>query len=84
MVTIKHDWDDEDYVKTLQTAYAEYRKACYGVCDLPPAQIHETKQAFMSGMLWLSTRDSYCPDDIQDALRTILGKDNPFIKRTGS
>jgi hypothetical protein len=80
MVDITHDWDEEDYVKSLNDGYEEYRKACYGVCDLPPAQIRETKQAFLSGIHWLATRESYCPDDLETALRKILGEHNPFIK----
>jgi hypothetical protein len=79
MVDITHDWDEEDYIKSLNDGYEEYRKACYGVCDLPPSQVRETKQAFLSGIHWLSNRESYCPDDLEAALRKILGEHNPFI-----
>jgi len=82
MVEITHDWDDEDYVKSLKSAYHEYRKACYGVCDLPPAQVRETMQAFLSGVHWLLTRDSYDPVEMQDSLRRILGEHNPFINQS--
>lgn len=80
-MNVSHDWDQEDYVKSLTDGYDEYRKACYGVCDLHPTQARETKQAFLSGIHWLATRDSYCPDEIIFALRKILGKDNPFINK---
>lgn len=82
MVDITHDWDDEDYVKTLKAAYHDYRKACYGVAPLPPAQVRETMQAFLSGVHWLATRESYCPDDLEAALRKILGQHNPFINES--
>ena len=83
MVDITNDWDDEDYVKTLKAAYHDYRKACYGECDLPPAQVRETMQAFLSGVHWLATRESYCPEDsLEAALRKILGEHNPFINRS--
>ena len=81
MVDITHDYE-EDYVKTLKAAYHEYRKACYGECDLPPAQVRETMQAFLSGVHWLATRESYCPDDLEAALRKILGQHNPFINES--
>jgi hypothetical protein len=81
MADVTHDWDEEDYVESLNEGYKEYKKACYGVCDLPPAQVRETKQAFLSGIHWLSTRESYCPDELERALRKILGEHNPFIKQ---
>ena len=80
MIEVTHDWGDEDYVKTLKAAYHEYRKSCYGACDLPPAQVRETMQAFLSGIHWLNSRDSYAPREIETALRKILGEHNPFIK----
>jgi len=72
MVDITHDWDEEDYVKTLNDAYDDYKTACYGVCDLPTGQVRETQQAFLSGIHWLATRESYCPGDLDAALRKIL------------
>lgn len=80
MFDITHDWDDEDYVKSLNDGYDEYRKACYGDCELSPVQVRETKQAFLSGIHWLVSRESYCPEDLEAALRKILGEQNPFIK----
>ena len=80
MIEITHDWDDEDYVKSLSDGYDEYRKACYGDCELPPAQVRETKQAFLSGVHWLASRESYCPDDLETALRKILSEHNELIK----
>jgi hypothetical protein len=82
MVGITHDWDEENYIKSLKDAYDKYRRACYGVCDLPPEQVRETKQAFLSGVHWLATRDSYDPVELQDALRRILGEHNPFINQS--
>ena len=81
MIEITHDWDEEDYAATMEAAYDAYRKACYGDTDLPPEQIRETKQAFLSGIHWLNTRDNYDPTDIERGLRQILSKDNPFIRR---
>ena len=77
---VTHDWDEEDYVKSLDAAFEEYRKACYGSRILPDVQLQETKQAFLSGVHWLSTRDNYCPDEITAALREILGRHNPIIR----
>lgn len=71
-IEINHDWDDEDYVTTLNDAYEAYRSACYGAGGISSAQARETKQAFLSGIHWLNTRESYCPDDLESALRTIL------------
>jgi hypothetical protein len=82
MVDITHDWDEENYVKSLKDAYDKYRRACYGVRNLPPEQVRETKQAFLSGVHWLATRDSYDPVELQDALRRILGEHNPFINQS--
>lgn len=82
MIEITHDWDRENYVHSLNHAWDQYRKACYGVRELPQMQIRETKQAFLSGIHWLATRESYCPDDIESALRAILGEHNSFIKPT--
>ena len=79
MADVTHDWDEEDYVKSMTDGYEEYRKACYGVSPLPPAQVRETKQAFLSGIHWLNTRESYDPTDIERGLRKILGQHNPFI-----
>ncbi len=74
MPEITHDWDDEDYEKTLNDAYDDYRKACYSnMPDIPAIQIMETKQAFLSGIHWLLNRESYCPDDMQVAIRKIVG-----------
>jgi len=84
MVDITHDWDDEDYVKSLNDGYNRYCKACYGDFDLHPSQKAETKQAFLSGIHWLATRESYCPDDLESALRKILGEHNPFIKQAAN
>lgn len=72
MVDITHDWDNEDYVKTLEDAFADYRRACYGDQVLPARQTQEVKQAFLSGIHWLATRESYCPDDLETALRKVL------------
>jgi hypothetical protein len=80
MVDITHDWDDEDYEKSLDEAYDEYRKACYGDGPIPQAQYDETKQAFLSGIHWVTNRDSYCPDELARALRSILHRKNPHIK----
>ena len=79
MVDVTHDWDDEDYVKTLEDAFAEYRRACYGEHPLPSQQVQEVKQAFMSGIRWLGTRESYCPDDLETALRKVIGQFNSFV-----
>lgn len=49
--------------------------------QLPRGPLRETKQAFLSGIHWLATSDSYDPDEIQRALRSILSADNPFISR---
>lgn len=76
---ITHDWDKEDYVKTLDAAYEEYREACYGNTPMPTEQIRETKQAFLSGIHWLSNRESYDPDEIERALRKILARHNPLM-----
>ena len=81
MVEITHDWDEEDYVKSLNDGFETYRKACYGDSVLHPTQARETKQAFLSGIHWLATRESYCPDDLEKALREILGENNPEVNR---
>lgn len=80
MVEVTHDWDEEDYVRSLDIAFEEYRMACYGAFNLPPTQLRETRQAFLSGIHWLANRSDYCPDDLEAALRQILGEHNPFIK----
>lgn len=74
MIEITHDWDDEDYSESLSNAFAEYRKACYGDSVLSEIQIKEVRQAFLSGIHWLNTRDSYCPDVLEMALRNELGQ----------
>lgn len=73
-IEINHDWDNENYMKSLEDAYDQYRKACYGDRPLSSAQIQETKQAFLSGIHWLATRDSWCPDDLEATLRKVLGQ----------
>jgi hypothetical protein len=73
MVTVNHDWDEENYVDTLNEAFDEYRKACYGGKPLPPTQVKEIHQAFLSGIHWLNTRESYDPEELEVALRDILG-----------
>jgi len=72
MVDITHDWDEEDYGRTLDEAFDEYRKWCYGDQELSSSQLHETRQAFLCGIHWLNTRESYAPDDLETALRKIL------------
>lgn len=72
MVSLSHDWDDENYVATLEGAYEEYRKACYGLVPLAPTQEREVRQAFLSGVHWLNGRTDWCPDDLQNALRHLL------------
>ena len=72
MSLITHDWDEEDYETTLREAFAKYRLACYGTAKLNPVQLYEVRQAFLSGIHWLNTRDSYCPDDLTKALRAFL------------
>lgn len=80
-MTVNHEWDEEDLAKSMEAAFQEYRRACYGDCELPPAQVRETKQAFMSGIHWLNSRESYDPADVESGLRAILGKHNPFINQ---
>lgn len=76
---ITHDWDEEDYATSVNDAYDEYRKACYGDFRLQLHQLRETKQAFLSGIHWLAARDDYSPNELQAAIRQILGENNPFI-----
>lgn len=80
MVHIEHNWDEEDYEKTLEQAWQEYRYACYGNAVLPPEQVRETKQAFFSGIHWLNCRDNYAPSDLEQGLRKQLSENNPYIK----
>ncbi len=77
---VTHDWDTEDYGQTLETAWEDYRRACYGTNELPAQQTREVKQAFLSGAVWLSTRDDYCPQDVQEAARVLLVKMLPDLK----
>lgn len=70
-IEITHDWDDEDYNKTLEEAFAVYRTACYGNADLHPTQLREVRQAFFSGMHYLNTRLDWCPDILEHALRDL-------------
>lgn len=72
MVEINAEWDEEDYQKTLETAFSEYREACYGKYPLSPVQEREVRQAFLSGVHWLSQRDDYDPSEITTALRVLL------------
>jgi hypothetical protein len=72
MVSITHDWDEEDYAATLEQAYAEYRDACYKGKELPASQNREIRQAFLSGVHWLNCRDDYCPDEVLAATDKIL------------
>ncbi len=76
---VTHDWDNEDYEQTLETAWEDYRRACYGETELPAQQTREVKQAFLSGAVWLSTRDDYCPQDVQEASRVLLVKMLPQL-----
>lgn len=71
-MSISHEWDEEDYLKTLEDAWAEYRLACYGRSHLPSDQVRETRQAFLSGIVWLNARDHFCPDDLARALAKLL------------
>ncbi len=68
------DDDKEDYVKTIDAAYEEYRNVCYGITPMPPNQVSETKLAFLSGIYWLSNRETYDPDEIERALRKIVAR----------
>ncbi len=77
---INHDWDNEDYRKTLESAWADYRRACYGANDLPWQQTREVKQAFLSGIAWLASRDDYCPNDVQIAVRAMIIEMLPDLK----
>jgi hypothetical protein len=72
MVSIAHDWDEQDYTAILEQAYTEYREACYKGKELPPAQNREIRQAFLSGIHWLNCRDDYCPDEVLAATDKIL------------
>ena len=84
MVDITHDWDDENYETSVTQAFEEYCIACYGVQQLSPVQAQETKQAFLSGIHWLASRDSYCPEELQLALRNILKTHNSFLSQSGN
>lgn len=71
-IEITHSWDNEDYTKTLNTAFAEYKQACYGDRKLPDVQIQEVRQAFLSGIHWLNTCNYYDPDELERCLRVML------------
>jgi hypothetical protein len=79
MPEVTHDWDDENYTETLNTAFAEYRNACYGSATLNEVQEREVKQAFFSGVHWLNSCESYCPDDLNQALHAVC---KPFFGTT--
>lgn len=68
---VTHNWDDENYIETLNTAFDEYRQACYGDRNLPDVQLKEVRQAFFSGIHWLNTRESYDPDELEQGLRAV-------------
>ena len=72
MVQINHDWDDEDYQETLESAFSGYIKAAYGTAHLNEIQYKEVRQAFFSGIHWLCGRDSYDPYEIQSVLARML------------
>lgn len=71
---ITHDWDTSDTAKELEEAFFEYRMACYGDATLDATQLKEVRQAFLSGIHWLNSRDDYCPADNARALRELLGQ----------
>lgn len=73
MVQIKHDWDEGH---DLEAAFGEYRKACYGSRTLNHIQNREIRQAFLSGIHWLNTQESYAPDEIEVELRKLLNQDS--------
>jgi hypothetical protein len=72
MASITHDWDEKDYAKTLEQAYAEYREACYRGKVLPPSQNREIRQAFLSGVHWLNCQNNYFPDEVLAATDELL------------
>lgn len=72
---ITHDWDESDPEEMLQTAFTAYHLACYGTRRLSDIQHKEVRQAFLSGIHWLNTQDSYDPVEIEQALRKLLGQE---------
>lgn len=67
--------------RALLDAFGTYCRACYGSAPLPPAQVREIRQAFLSGVHWLNELDDYEPGAVGSALREILGADNPAIAK---
>lgn len=72
MVDINHDWDESDTKADLEAAFLKYMKACYGGQMVNLIQIREVRQAFLSGIHWLNTKDDYCPTELEQALRELL------------
>ena len=72
MVDVTHNWDEENYTQTLEDAYTVFKTACYGAAILNPVQSAEVRRAFLFGIHWMNTRDNYCPDEIERALRGLL------------
>lgn len=75
MIQIFHDFDDENYKETLESAFEKYMNAAYGNAEereISEIQYGEVRLAFFSGVHWLCGRDSYDPYEIQSVLRTML------------
>lgn len=72
---ITHDWDTSNPKQELEKALIEYLQACYGPGDdVPPSQLREVRQAFLSGIHWMNTQDGYDPGEYEKALRKLLGQ----------
>lgn len=57
----------------LKQAWEVYRQACYGNAKLPERQLKEVRQAFLSGIHWLNSKENYDPDENLRVLRSLLG-----------
>lgn len=72
MVSVNHDWDEPSPKEELESAFRDYFLSCYAGQTISRVQQQEVRQAFLSGVHWLAGRESYDPDEIQAALKSLL------------
>lgn len=60
-------------VETLESAFGEYKQACYGDSKLHAIQEKEIRQAFFAGIIWMATEDGVDPVELISAAAQMTG-----------